>query len=156
MDLRGKKSRSNASKSRSNTPKSRSNTPKTKSNRFRNPSKPPFNADFGVFWAILPIHRQFTRGPSGGPPGLGRKLAEGTARGPGPPAVIPRCPRGRPAGDPDGEFLVRGDVACRLSDGLVVDPSPVVHQKRGRKLASPGGRLCLTVTKGAEELDWQL
>lgn len=51
--------------------------------------------------------------------------------------------RGRPAGDPGGEFLVRRDVRCGVPDGLVVDPSPVVHQKRGRKLASPGGRLCL-------------
>ena len=103
----------------------------------------PVLARFGQFRRFGRFTGDSPRSPSGGLPGVGENRSE---RWRGALALRPLFPgvrRGRPAGDPGGEFLVRGDVGCRLSDGLVVDPSPVVHQKRGRKLASPGGRLCL-------------
>ena len=99
----------------------------------------PVLARFGQFWQFIGNSPE----PSGGLPGLGRKLVEEAARGLALRPLFPGDRRGRPAGDPDGEFLAWGDVGCGVPDGLVVDPRPVVHQKRGRKLASPGGRLCL-------------
>ena len=103
----------------------------------------PVSARFGQFGQFWRFTGDSPRSPSGGLPGVGENRSE---RWRGALALRPLFPggrRGRPAGDPDGEFLVRGDVGCGVSDGLVVDPRPVVHQKRGRKLASPGGRLCL-------------
>ena len=103
----------------------------------------PVLARFGQFGRF----RQFAGNSPRSPPEGSRGLVESwSKRWRGALALRPLSPgarRGITAGDPGGEFAARRDVGCGVPDGLVVDPRPVVHQKRGRKLASPGGQLCL-------------
>ena len=103
----------------------------------------PVLARFGQFWQFWRFTRNSFRSPPEGSRGLVESWSKGRLVALALRPLFPGVRRGRPAGDPGGEFVVRRDVGCRLSDGLVVDPGWVVHQKRGRKLASPGGRLCL-------------
>ena len=103
----------------------------------------PVLARFGQFWQFW----QFIGNSPGSTPEGSRGLVESWSKGRLVALALrllsPGGSRGITAGDPGGEFAARRDVGCGVPDGLVVDPRPVIHQKRGRKLASPGGRLCL-------------
>ena len=66
----------------------------------------PVSARFGQFGQFGQFIGNSLREPSGVLPGPGRKLVEGAARGLAVRPLFPGGRRGRPAGDPGGEFLV--------------------------------------------------